>query len=193
MRRIKLGSFAKAEDGVAAIETAMVMPILLVLYIGMVDLTALVSVNRKMTQATSTVVDIVSQSRNNITKAEVTDAFKAVDLIMSAGGPSDSMIRIEGYRNNNGTMTKIWSEKKGSCASGANTSALANLTQNGNDIIVATVCSQYSPYLGTVFGKRVLNATSFSMSETIAVRPRATNQLTCWVSGNSGATCDAGS
>ena len=50
---------------------------------------------------------------------------------------------------------------------------------DGNDVIVTVVCTTYSPYMATFLGKAVLGATSFNMSEQIALRPRSSTTLAC--------------
>jgi Flp pilus assembly protein TadG len=73
----KLPGFASAESGVAAIEFAFILPFMLVLYFGLLDLTGLVSVNRKMTSTASVVADLTGQggptTRSQILKEDIAD------------------------------------------------------------------------------------------------------------------------
>ena len=48
---------------------------------------------------------------------------------------------------------------------------MANLMTDGNDLIVAVVCTTYSPYVATFLGESVLGATTFNMNEQIASDP----------------------
>ena len=57
-----LARFRKDQSGVAALEIAFIMPFLLFLYFGLVDLTAMISLNRKVTYSASVVADLVTQN-----------------------------------------------------------------------------------------------------------------------------------
>jgi Flp pilus assembly protein TadG len=66
---LRIPSFKRyltASRGVVAIETAFIMPILVLLYVAMIDITNLVSLNRRMTQAASMLSDVVTQYQNEI-------------------------------------------------------------------------------------------------------------------------------
>jgi hypothetical protein len=50
---------------------------------------------------------------------------------------------------------------------------------DGNDLIVAVLCTQYTPYIATFLGQNILGATTFTMNEQIALRPRQSATLVC--------------
>ena len=54
--------FAKNEEGVAAVEFALILPIMLAAYMGVVELSQALNADRKMTRATSTIADLASRS-----------------------------------------------------------------------------------------------------------------------------------
>ena len=56
---------------------------------------------------------------------------------------------------------------------------MANLMTDNNDIIVGVVCTTYSPYIATFLGQSILGATSFTMNEQIALRPRQSTAIDC--------------
>ncbi len=173
--------FLKAESGVAAVETALILPLLLIMYIGMIDLTNLVSENRKLTQATAAVASVISQSVTNITKADIEDTFNAVDLLANAAEPTDVQIVIEGYRPGN-SSTPVWKVARGSCSASMSAAKLDSLMAASNDIIVAKICSTYTPYVfikSFQAGQRVASV-GIPVKEVIAVRPRGSDRLTCY-------------
>lgn len=73
--------FRSNSGGVAAIEFAMVLPVLAVAYLGMVNLAQMVMINRKVTQLTSTLSDLTARLQT-IPTAEITNIFKAGETIM---------------------------------------------------------------------------------------------------------------
>jgi Flp pilus assembly protein TadG len=176
-------NYLKTDGGVAAIETAFIMPIMLIMYIGMVDLTSLVSMNRKLTQAASTLADVITQSKDTIAESNVADIFNAVDLIMVEGAGDVVLdITVEGYRKVNGVATKQWSKSRGVCTAPVDTTKMLDLMDAGNDIVVAKVCTEFFPFAGNVLGTVVLGADSIKMSEVITERPRISDQLSCYTS-----------
>lgn len=177
----KFRSFWHDGRGVAAIEMAFIMPFLLFLYFGLVDLTALISLNRKVTYAASVVADLVTQNDTTVTSATMNDYFSAAALALKPTPISSARVEIYQYRKVSGVITNQWSKKStgGTACSAPSTTGMANLMTDGNDIIVATVCTTYTPYIATFMGNSILGATAFSMSEQISLRPRQSSTLAC--------------
>lgn len=182
MTNSHLAKFLRADNGVAAIETALIMPFMFMLYFGMIDITALISFNRKITYTASVMADLTAQSGTSILKSTVTDYFNAADLIMSPTPSSNFKVAVEGYRSVSGTPTKIWSTSTGgsSCATSVSTASMTPLMTAGNDLVVASVCMTYTPYVATFLGEAVLGKTSFNIQQTMMVRPRTTATLNCY-------------
>ncbi len=173
--------YLKSTSGVAAIETAFIMPIMLLMYIGMVDLTNLVGTNRKLTQAASTLADVITQSKDSIEASKINDIFQAVDLIMVQGPKDEEIgIAVEGYRKVGGVATKIWSKNRGICSAAIDLTKMLDLMTAGNDLVVAKVCAEFTPFAGNVLGTKVLGTDSVKMSEVITERPRVSNVLNCY-------------
>ncbi len=192
MKKFSASRFLHDENGIAAIETAMIMPFLLFLYVGMIDLTALISVNRKVTQATSVVADLISQNQTDVLKSEVNNFFKGVDLVMKLDGTLPAGADVAGYRIVAGSVQKVWSVTKDAgagCPGTVSTTGLATLMTQGNDIVVARVCTTFEPYVGIVLGREILGAVSFDVTEEVKTRPRVTPTLTCWRTAKGGPLC----
>jgi Flp pilus assembly protein TadG len=185
--------FYRADDGVAAIEFVFILPFLLFLFFGLVDLTGLIGINRKVTQSASVVADLVTLNRNSILKGEITDFYSAVSQIMAPTTLSDVRIEVLGYRPaGGGAVNQIWSANSGSgpaCGAPPTAASLAPLTSAGNDLVVARVCANFVPYIATFLGKSILGKSSFLVEETIIQRPRSTNPLMCYRSVVGGPAC----
>ncbi len=184
--------FIKADRGVAAIEAVLIMPFLFLLYFSLQDLTALITFNRKITSAASSVADTVGQSSTaTTTKAIVLDDMNAVNMIMAPTPIADVHVDIYDYRVVGGAVTNPWKMNNGSgpaCAAPIVTNMPA-LMASGNDLIVAVACMNYSPFIAAFMGTNILGATTFKLQQTITSRPRATAKLDCYVSGTSGTVC----
>jgi Flp pilus assembly protein TadG len=169
------------QSGMAALEVAFIMPFLLFLYFGLVDLTAMISLNRKVTYAASVVGDLVTQNETTVTAASIDDYFMAAALVMKPTPLTNIRIEVYQFHRVGSAITNDWSHKSanGSNCSAPSTDGMANLMTDGNDLIVAVICTTYSPYIATFLGQSILGATSFSMSEQIALRPRQSATLVC--------------
>jgi Flp pilus assembly protein TadG len=177
----KFRRFSGDQSGMAALEVAFIMPFLLLLYFGLVDLTAMISLNRKVTYAASVVADLVTQNDATVKSTDIDDYFKAAALVMKPTPMTNIRVEVYGYRNESGTIKQKWSRPSttGSACTAPSTAGMSNLMTDGNDLIVAVLCTTYSPYVATFLGKQILGATTFTMSEQIALRPRQSTMLAC--------------
>jgi hypothetical protein len=169
--------------GIAAIEMAFIMPFLLFLYFGLVDLTAMISINRKLTYSASVVADLVTQNESTVTVTNIVDYVNAAELIMNPTPIDDVRVEVYQFHDDGGSIENEWLYKTADgpeCDAGIpDTTGMDTLMTDGNDLIVARVCYTYSPYIATFLGDHILGATSFLMSEQIALRPRQSAALAC--------------
>jgi Flp pilus assembly protein TadG len=97
--------------GVGAIEFALVAPVLVVLYIGSLEVSVAMSVNKKLARATSTVADILTQG-SSTTKDELTTMVGVAHSIMAPFDPAPVDIRISNIRiDEDGVARVAWSWK----------------------------------------------------------------------------------
>ncbi len=192
MTHLKLKKFWRAESGVAAIEMSFILPFLLLLYFGLLDLTGLVSFNRKITAVAASVADITSQNRNSVLKSNITDYMFANNMIMKPTPATKVTVKVYGYRKIGATISKVWQTSNGvgpGCDSAPNTAEMTPLMAAGNDLIVTQACMDYVPYVATFMGDKILGKTSFNVEQTVMVRPRPALQLTCYQTTVGGAVC----
>lgn len=184
--------FSRADGGVAAVEFVFLLPFLLFLFFGMIDLTGLIGANRKVTQSASVVADLVAQNRNAFLKPATIDYYKAVKMIMEPTSMSNVRVEIHAFRPAGGSVTATWSTNNGQgpgCGAQPSNSSLAPLATAGNDLIMARVCTLFEPYMATFLGTKILGKTSFLVEETIVLRPRSSSQLSCFQTTMGGAGC----
>jgi Flp pilus assembly protein TadG len=110
----RLATFGRNEKGVALVEFAFVLPIMVTLYFGVIALTMGVATNRKLTLLTRSLGDIVAQD-TNMTTAEEADVFAAARVIMSPYDSSSTaltLMQVSSVRiRTNGTACVEWSRK----------------------------------------------------------------------------------
>lgn len=191
MKKLSLKTYLRAETGVAAIEMAFIMPFMLLLYFGLVDLTGLISFNRKITAVASATADLVGQNRTSIIKSDVLDYFKVAGMIMNPKPITDVKVTVYSYRLEGSTVTQKWKIDNGvgpACAKAPDISAMNLLMTAGNDLIVAQACMAYTPYVATFLGNNILGKTKFDVEQIVTLRPRASLQLNCTLTAG-GSAC----
>jgi Flp pilus assembly protein TadG len=194
-----LKEYLKTEDGTSGIEFAFIMPVMAFMYFGLIDATGLITVNRKVTSAAAITADLVSQEKTSMLRAKLTDQFIATEIIMAPTTISGVRVEVFGYRNKS-SPTKIWHADNGngpSCGGDPDTATMPALMAADNDLIIARVCTNYTPLMASWWSKddtstkwvKVLGADAFLVNQTIVVRPRTGTQITCFATAVGGATC----
>lgn len=174
---LKLFRFGRKKDGVVSIEAALLFPVMILLLLGMIDAAVLLSVKRKVTVASSAIVDLTTQATANVNTAELAGYMDAVDSILQPYASSQIEIELYNYRPNGSNVTEVWNHKRGTCGglpSNMSTTELKKLTEEGNDILVGRVCVNFTPIIGYVFG-----TSAFKLDDTVAQRPRQGKTLEC--------------
>src|SRR4029450_10857561 len=77
-----VSTFARDRRGVSAVEFAMILPLMLTLYLGAVEVSQGIGTDRKVTMTTRTVADLASQV-TNITNADMTNMLAASTAVMT--------------------------------------------------------------------------------------------------------------
>jgi Flp pilus assembly protein TadG len=177
----KLLRFKRDQAGVAAIEMALLFPVLLILFVGLIDLTTLLSDNRRVAYSANVVADVVTRIQNSTTPQEVADSFKAAELVMRAARAGAARVELHTYRRENGNAVLRWNRNNGvgTACGDPDTSSLASLMDRGNDIVVAVVCVTHRPIVTNIFDWSPVGAASFRLRQQIAMRPRNTLELLC--------------
>jgi Flp pilus assembly protein TadG len=180
-RHNALPRLARNEAGVAAIEMALILPVLLILFFGLVNLTAVLSDNRRLAYSANAVADLVSRLDTPTTAARIGDAFNGVELIMAASRTGTTRVEIYNFGMVDGDAVLKWSRTNGAgtpCGA-PGTSGLNRLMTAGNDVIVAIVCVVHTPIVTNLIGQNTLGGASFNLREQIVMRPRKSLTLSC--------------
>lgn len=85
VRRVSgyLRRFAVAQQAAAAIEFAFVFPIMLLLYVGVAEGGAMITVDRKVQSVAGAIGDLVARSNETLQRGTLTDYFRAGGIIMT--------------------------------------------------------------------------------------------------------------
>ena len=175
------------DSGAAAVEFVFIFPFMMLLYFGLVDVTGLISLNRRIVSAATTMADLVGQQKSNVLANTIADQFNAAYLTMKPMPSSNLRVEVYDYRKVGSTITLIWktSNNQGpTCGAVPDTTNMGPLMTAGNDVILARTCTTYTPTIvkwwnGSV-NVDVLGASSFTVRQAIAVRPRSSLSLNCY-------------
>lgn len=191
----RLRRFAAAAEGVAAVEFALVVPLLLMLYLGSIEASSLYTVDRRVTVISGAVGDLIARwdpGDGSIPQATIDDYFTAAEVIMTpydATGLQQVVSLL--WINSTGTTKVLWSKATGGATprSTNSTYPLAATTQmnmvargtSGGWLVVSESLYPYKPVMGLVFQNALnLDHTSFFL-------PRFDECITVMVGGTTSA------
>ena len=169
-----MNRFGRDQSGLAGVEFALLAPVMILLYYGMVELTLGMMAERRASHAASVVADLVSQSAST-TSSEMTDIFSVGVAILRPFPSSPLKMRISSVKNVSNVNTVVWSRGYGQSGltAGSSTSLPANLLAAGESIVKAEVTYTYDSPIHQVLP----NAKVFS--DTFYLRPRKSAEVTC--------------
>ena len=105
----KLRRFRAAQAGAAAVEFALILPVMLMLYVGANEASVLISMDRKVQLISGAVGDLVSRSEGEILTADLLDYVKVASGIVSPY-VVDGMVQIvTQVKVENGEAEVVWS------------------------------------------------------------------------------------
>jgi len=161
--------------GVAVVEFAFILPLLVTLYFGTVETTYAIMASRKVTSVTSTVADLVAQTKT-VNQTELNDIFAAAKAIMVPFNSADlSIVVTSVVIDKDGNATVDWSAAAPGAGTAHQTGADFNLPQGlripYTSLIVAEVSYEYNSFLNYI------STSGIPMSDTLYLRPRATDKV----------------
>lgn len=176
---MQLKAFIRDRRGVSAIEFAFIAPIMILLYMGLAELTLAMMAERRASHAASAVGDLVAQSAASMTNADVDKVLYIGKAVVSPYSTTGLSLRVTSVKADAGAVPKVlWSK-----ASGASLTKLvqnstvagfpANLLAANESIIKADVIYKYDTPLKTI----VPNTLNFS--STFYLRPRRADVIAC--------------
>lgn len=167
--------------GVAAIEFAFIAPLMLLLYVGTIEVSGALATNRKLSRVSSALGDLITQAEC-FTPATLTDITKIADDIMYPYKDALKM-RITAVKIT-GTEAKVqWSKGYGMADLAVNTNYTVpnKIKIDGNFLLAAYVETNYTPAVGWItthkLGDINVDKTAIQMKEEMFLRPRIGNEI----------------
>lgn len=102
-------TFRGDRSGVGAVEFALIAPVLIILYIGSLEVSVAMSVNKKLARAASTVADLVTQD-DNVDKTLLKSMVNVAESVMMPFRTDGMKVKITGIAiNGSGVAKATWS------------------------------------------------------------------------------------
>lgn len=179
--RLAAAAFRDDIKGVAAIEFAFIAPLMLLLYVGTIEISGALSANRKLSRVSSTLGDLLTQAEC-FTDPVLNDIIKIADDIMYPYSNS-LKIRLTGILIDNGTPKVQWGRGYGMspAAKGSVYNVPNKIKIDGNFLIAADIRTTYTPAVGWLATHKVgdlsKDTTAIQMEEEMFLRPRIGNNI----------------
>lgn len=161
-------SAQRRDDGVAMIEFALVLPIMIFIFVGMVEFGEAFTINRKVENAASTVADLVSQ-QGSVSDETLEDIVRVAEQVLLPYRSAPLSLRIISVVADaeNRETTVAWSFGPGAPAANTAYSLRAGLTEANSSVIVVEADYDFTPTVGHFLG-------SFEITGNAFFRPRTT-------------------
>ena len=183
--------FLKDNRGVAAIEFALIAPVMIAVYFGLSEISMGIAADRDVTHATSVAGDLATQvaTLNRLDVEDVMTATLAV-LGIQSSQRTDVTIELNSYRMISGVVSRIGYARLGPEISAGGPAVYnpaginANMLNNTSGVVVARVNYKYKPAT-LVFMSNV------TLSETFLLKPRTSLAVPFDEGGQTDFTCTA--
>lgn len=176
IRRRLLSQLWRDRRGVSAVEFALIAPVLIFFYFGMVELTSSMMAQRRLSHIASSIGDIVARD-TQLTDARLTDIFQVGSVLMAPFPTSTLRMCIASISSNAAgtTDTVVWSEPSNSpvnCpAAGAIVDIDASVLPPGGNVIMSKASYDYTSPL------KFISTKMFTFRRTFYLRPRLSDQV----------------
>lgn len=167
--------FRRERRGVAAVEFALLLPLMLTIYVGGSEIGQALTIARKVTHVTSSLADLTSQP-TTLSSSDVTNIFNAAASIMTPYPTSRLRIKLSGITVDSAGVAKVkWSQAYNDTALTANdiVTLPTGVATPSSFLVTAEVHYDYDPTFGyALTGNRDLH-------DQFYFRPRQSDSITC--------------
>jgi Flp pilus assembly pilin Flp len=197
------------DRGVAAIEFALIAPIMMVLLFGVWEYSRIVSADRRVTKIAGSVANLVAlaTSPNNTSEAQITcngvaDILEVMDVLLSPYDPATMRVSIFNIRTKSDSATDV--EVKWSAWKGSKLTPPLNYVSNGkllvdkkDDEVIVVIAEYDYPFLLDAFisrgwSERGQKLSTFRLAETEPMKPRVGTITLTSTAGKNDVSCQNG-
>jgi Flp pilus assembly protein TadG len=168
---VRLG---RDQSGVSAVEFAMLLPLMITMYLGTVEVSQAVGIDRKVTLTARTVADLASQV-SSINNADMTNLLQASSAVITPYDSSKLKVTVTRVDiDASGNAKVVWSDSLGGTPRAANSAATVPtaLKIANTSLIWSEVGYTYTPTIGYVI------TGSLNLSDQLYMRARLSDSVT---------------
>lgn len=165
--------FVRDERGVSAVEFALVLPVMLLLFFGSTELGDALAIDRKVGHITSTLTDLVTQSKS-ITDTDMANIFNIAKSIMTPYSDSLLKMKVSGvWIDSSKNATVSWSYAKNDTAltKGATVTLPSAQVQASTFLVMTEAHYPYTPTVGYVM------TGTYDLTDKFYLRPRLSDKV----------------
>lgn len=165
--------FGRDEDGISAVEFALIAPFMALLYFGCIELSLMMQTDRRVTSAASTMGDLVARAAS-LNDNDVDDVFEASRMIFQPSPMANARLRVSSLSSDDGAVTVDWSDANENWtarSAGETISVPENLVPNGGSVIFAEVEFDYQSSIGYFIKNQR------TLTDQFYLRPRRVNMV----------------
>jgi len=170
------------EQGISAVEFALIAPLLIILYLGSIELSLLMEVDRRVTQTSASLGDLTARL-STVTDSDMNEMFAAAKVLMEPYDAGSAQMRISSIVDNGDGNPKVaWSDAHNMTAytKGATVTLPTGIMPSPGSIIMAEVSYEYVSEFGYIV------STSKTISDKFYLRPRRVSEIARVTSSGSG-------
>jgi Flp pilus assembly protein TadG len=171
---VRLGAFRRADTGVAAVEFAIILPLMVFMYLGMTELTTGINVNRKLTLVSRTLADLTTRM-TDVTGDGIDIVFSAAKAVMQPYDASRVAMAVTSVTVVQGPTAGTYTGKVAwSCTQGTGLTARpvdsAFAVPSGFEASPSFVFVETKLDYVPMFGARLINGMFVAAGGTLALR-----------------------
>ncbi|MDJ0920232.1 MAG: pilus assembly protein [Henriciella sp.] len=168
----KIRGFLRANDGVSAVEFALIAPVMMLFYFGSIEVSFMMTLDRKVTSASATLGDLTARAAS-VNNAELNDIFEATRMVFEPYPIADARMRISSLKEDNGAVKVAWSDGRNLTPypAGQAITIPPDLISKNGTLIYAEIEYDYESFLGYFFTEKK------TLTDEFYLRPRRVNEI----------------
>jgi Flp pilus assembly protein TadG len=171
--RRRLRRCVQDERGVSAVEFALLLPLMVTLYLGGVEVSQGLTIDRKVTLVARTIADLAAQS-TSISNAEMINILDASTAVLLPYSVTPAKVTVSQVAiDANGNATVSWSDTRNGAARtpGSAVTLPTALNIPNSSLIWSEVSYDYKPVIGYVI------TGTMKLTDQIYMRPRLSDDV----------------
>lgn len=172
LSRLRARKLSRSEDGVSAVEFALIAPLMALIYFGCIELSVMMTLDRKVTGATAALGDLTARA-SSISDNDLDDIIQATRMVMQPNDMAGARIRITSLYEDGGDVKVRWSDgcNKTPYNVDEEVTIPSNLIPTAGTLIMAEIEYDYNSNIGFFI------TSAKTLSDTFYLRPRRVDSI----------------